>query len=84
MMFNTLGLIAGLLLFVIFALVGIVVVAMIAYGIYKFRTSNLLSGALLSGSRWRALKRDADAKLSRKQIEEDYKTLVESGGYEVK
>lgn len=60
------------------ALLGLVIVIAIIVAVFANR-----GPTSLSRRRWRALQRDADAKIAQQQLADDYQTLVRQGGYEI-
>ncbi len=73
---TTIAIIAGVAILGI----GLLVLAGIAIAAFAFTGTG---GTSLPGHRWRALQKDADEKFRRRQLEEDYKTVISGAGYDV-
>lgn len=60
------------------------------FGLMLFAALGVVAFVMFNGRpkalpayRWRALQRDADKKFEAKQLQDDYRTLIEQAGYEV-
>jgi hypothetical protein len=75
-MITAIASLAGLLMLGLF---GLVFVGVVAAAIYL----STRRAKALPASRWRNLQRDCDEKFAKRQLDEDYKTLIEQAGYDV-
>lgn len=73
---TTIAIVAGAILLG----VGLLALVAIAIAAFAFTSTGDIS---LPSHRWRALKKDADEKFRRRQLEEDYRTVLNGAGYDV-